>query len=106
MQISTEQTEAMRMANGTIERKCLKRHNRAEGCCSPRCLRWYPRVECRAPDGSRKFDYLGGYRQLLQHHVRPYLGERPITSLGTLQVQELYNQLARAGRKDGKPGGL
>jgi integrase len=168
MQISTEQTEAMRMANGTIERKCLKRHNRVEGCCSPRCLRWYPRVERRAPDGSRKFDYLGGYptrraaraaldaalqrragrlaelprdppatpqgptvnqlldrwlahiqhngairlrtigryRQLLQHHVRPYLGERPITSLGTLHVQELYNQLARAGRKDGKPGGL
>jgi hypothetical protein len=153
------------MAKGTIERKCLKGHNKAEGRCSSRCLRWYPRIERPGSDDRRKFDYLGGYRtrttaraaldaalhqrrestaadppvdpagptvnqlldrwlahlhntgairlrtigryrQLLEHHVRPYLGNRPITSLGTLHIQELYDQLVREGRRDGKPGGL
>ena len=158
------------MAKGTIERKCLKGHNRSEGRCSSRCLRWYPRIERpTTDDGRRRFDYLGGYRtrtaaraaldaalrqrrdtttadprcdaptrpsgpalnelldrwlahvhttnairlrtlgryrQLLEHHVRPYLGKHPITSLGTLQIQQLYDQLTRDGRRDGKPGGL
>jgi len=51
------------MPNGTIERKCTKGHNKAEGRCSPRCVRWYPRVQRTAPDGHgrRRFDYLGGY---------------------------------------------
>ena len=51
------------MPNGTIERKCMKAHNKAEGRCSPRCVRWYPRVQRAAPDGHgrRRFDYLGGY---------------------------------------------
>jgi integrase len=157
------------MPNGTIERKCMKAHNKAEGRCSPRCVRWYPRVQRAAPDGHgrRRFDYLGGYptkaaarlaldqalrrhrgrpsdpstvvggappptlndlldhwlthlrtnkavrlrtigryRQHLEHHVRPYLGEHPVSALGTLHIQQLYDQLAQHGRKDGKPGGL
>jgi integrase len=153
------------MPKGTIERKCLKRHNKAAGRCSSRCLRWYPRIERPAADGRRRFDYLGGfptrtaaraaldaallqrhastpadppagpvgptlnelldhwlahiqgkgairlrsigrYRQLLADHVRPYLGQRPIASLGPLDIQGLYDQLARGGRKDGKRGGL
>jgi hypothetical protein len=162
------------MTSGTIERKCMKRHNKAEGRCSPRCVRWYPRIQRARPDGHgrRKFDYLGGYptkaaarsaldqalgrhgdtvapdgssstgagvggpapptlndlldhwlahlqtnkalrlrtigryRQLLEHHVRPYLGTLPISSLGTLHIQQLYDQLTQHGRKDGKPGGL
>jgi hypothetical protein len=51
------------MPNGTIEHKCMKAHNKAEGRCSPRCVRWYPRVQRAAPDGHgrRRFDYLGGY---------------------------------------------
>jgi hypothetical protein len=51
------------MTSGTIERKCMKRHNKAEGRCSPRCVRWYPRIQRARPDGHgrRKFDYLGGY---------------------------------------------
>jgi hypothetical protein len=46
-----------------IERKCMKGHNKAEGRCSPRCIRWYPRIQRATPDGNgkRKFDYLGGY---------------------------------------------
>ncbi|HZD02328.1 MAG TPA: N-terminal phage integrase SAM-like domain-containing protein [Actinomycetes bacterium] len=56
--------------------------------------------------GAIRLRTIGRYRQLLEHHVRPYLGERPITSLGTLHLQELYDQLVREGRKDGKPGGL
>ncbi len=162
------------MANGTIERKCMKGHKKAEGRCSPRCVRWYPRVQraTRDGDGRRRFVYLGGYptraaarsaldqalgrhlddgspdepgnsspvvgglapptlndlldhwlahlhtnkalrlrtigryRQLLEHHVRPYLGTVPVSALSTLQVQRLYDQLAHEGRKDGKPGGL
>jgi hypothetical protein len=162
------------MPSGTIERKCMKGHKKAEGRCSPRCVRWYPRVQRAAPDGHgrRSFDYLGGYptkaaarsaldqalgrhggkvapdrpkatstvaggparptlndlldhwlahlqtnkavrlrtvgryRQLLEHHVRPYLGEHLVSSLGTLHIQQLYDHLARDGRKDGKTGGL
>jgi integrase len=165
------------MASGTIERKCMKGHKKAEGRCSSRCVRWYPRVQRATPDGHgrRRFDYLGGYptrtaaraaldqalgrrgenangdradrpsyssrgvggpppptlndlldhwlahlhtnkalrlrtigryRQLLAHQVRPHLGTLPVSSLGTLHVQRLYDQLAQHGRKDGKPGGL
>jgi hypothetical protein len=51
------------MTNGTIERKCMKGHKKAEGRCSPRCVRWYPRIQRATPDGHsrRRFDYLGGY---------------------------------------------
>jgi hypothetical protein len=51
------------MASGTIERKCTKGHKKAEGRCSPRCVRWYPRIRRATPDGQgrRRFDYLGGY---------------------------------------------
>ena len=165
------------MASGTIERKCTKGHKKAEGRCSPRCVRWYPRIRRATPDGRgrRRFDYLGGYptraaaraaldqalgrqgdnangdrasnpsysstgvggpappplndlldhwlahlqtnkalrlrtigryRQLLEHHVRPYLGTVSVSALGTLHIQQLYDQLAQHGRKDGKPGGL
>ncbi len=58
------------MAKGTIERKCLKGHHKAEGRCSSRCLRWYPRIERRATEGRRKFDYLGGYRPGPPHKRR------------------------------------
>jgi Phage integrase, N-terminal SAM-like domain len=157
------------MTNATIERKCTKGHKKADGRCSPRCVRWYPRIERTTPDGHgrRRFDYLGGYptkaaarsaldqalerhsdhpsnpstvvrgpahptlndlldhwlahlqtnkalrlrtigryRRLLEQHLRPYLGTLPLSALSTLQVQRLYDQLARDGRKDGKAGGL
>jgi Phage integrase, N-terminal SAM-like domain len=161
------------MANGTIERKCMKGHKKGKGSCSSRCVRWYPRIQRVTPDAHsrRKFDYLGGYptkaaarsaldqalgrhgdaaldkpskantvvgetahptlndlldhwlahlrtnkavrlrtigryRQLLEHHLRPYLGTLPVSALSTLHIQRLYDHLARDGRKDGKPGGL
>jgi hypothetical protein len=37
---------------------------------------------------------VGRYRQLTEHHVRPYLGALPLSALSTLQVQRLYDQLA------------
>ena len=140
------------MANGTIERKCMKGHKKGKGSCSSRCVRWYPRIQRVTPDAHsrRKFDYLGGYptkaaarsaldqalerhgdaalgkpskantvvggtahptlndlldhwlahlrtnkavrlrtigryRQLLEHHLRPYLGTLPVSALSTLQ---------------------
>src|SRR5574341_907589 len=161
------------MTSGTIERKCMKGHNKAEGRCSARCVRWYPRIQRATPDGHgrRRFDYLGGYptktaaraaldqalgrqgdnlapapsntgtmagglapptlndlldhwlahlhtnkalrlrtigryRQLLAHHLRPYLGTVPVRALTTLQIQRHYDHLAHHSRKDGKPGGL
>jgi Phage integrase, N-terminal SAM-like domain len=156
------------MTSGTtIERKCMKGHNKAEGRCSPRCVRWYPRIQRATPDGHgrRSFNYLGGYptkaaaqsaldqalgrhnhkaasdhpsrpstvvgapapptlndlldhwlahlhtnralrlrtvgryRQLLAHHLRPYLGTLPISSLGTLHIQQLYDQLAHTAAR-------
>jgi hypothetical protein len=143
------------MTSGTIKQKCTKGHKRTEGRCSPRWVRWYPRIQrtTRDRNGRRRLDYLGGYptkaaaraalgqtlarrgdhatpdrphtpshsstsvagpalprlndpldhwlahlqtnkalrlrtigryRQLLAHHVRPYLGQRPISSLRTL----------------------
>jgi integrase len=146
-------------SRGNLHRKCVKGHKKAEGRCSGRCLRWYPRIELpRGPDGKRRFAALGGYptrkqaeaavaaelerrhgvaldphkltvdayldrwlthaqttlrartvaryRTLLAHHVRPYLGTRPLTRLQPLEVQAVYDQLTVRGRKDGKPGGL
>jgi integrase len=37
-------------------------HPKADGKCSSRCIRWYPRLELpRRPDGRRRFEALGGY---------------------------------------------
>jgi integrase len=49
-------------SRGNLQRKCLKGHPKADGKCSGRCIRWYPRLELpRAPDGTRVFEALGGY---------------------------------------------
>jgi integrase len=49
-------------SRGSLQRKCVKGHPRAAGKCSGRCIRWYPRLELpRGPDGSRRFESLGGY---------------------------------------------
>jgi integrase len=147
-------------SRGNLHRKCVKGHKKADGKCSGRCLRWYPRIELpRGPDGKRRFVSLGGYptrkhaeaavaeelqrrshgvaldpvkltldqyldrwlahaqttlrartvaryRTLLAHHVRAYLGTRPLTQLQPLEIQAIYDRLAVSGRKDNKPGGL
>jgi integrase len=46
------------------------------------------------------------YTSLLQLHVRPSIGARPLKHLTPLEVQAIYDQLAVSGRRDGKPGGL
>ena len=56
--------------------------------------------------GAIRLRTLGRYHQLLEHHVRPYLGTLPLSALSTLQIQRLYDHLAHHGRKDHKPGGL
>jgi integrase len=49
-------------SRGNLQRKCVKGHPKADGKCSGRCIRWYPRLELpRAPDGTRRFEALGGY---------------------------------------------
>jgi hypothetical protein len=49
-------------SRGNIRRKCVKGHTKAQGRCSSRCIRWYPRLELpRGPDGKRRFASLGGY---------------------------------------------
>jgi integrase len=49
-------------SRGSLQRKCVKGHPRAASKCSSRCIRWYPRLELpRAPDGTRRFQALGGY---------------------------------------------
>ena len=49
-------------SRGSLQRKCVKGHPKAAGRCSGRCIRWYPRLELpRGPDGTRRFESLGGY---------------------------------------------
>jgi hypothetical protein len=52
------------MSTGKLhERICAPYgHPKTAGKCSSRCIRWYPRLELpRAPDGTRRFEALGGY---------------------------------------------
>jgi integrase len=49
-------------SRGNLQRKCVKGHPKAASKCSGRCIRWYPRLELpRGPDGTRRFESLGGY---------------------------------------------
>jgi integrase len=49
-------------SRGNLQRKCVKGHPKAAGKCSGRCIRYYPRLELpRGPDGTRRFESLGGY---------------------------------------------
>ena len=49
-------------SRGNLQRKCVKAHTKAAAKCSSRCIRWYPRLELpRGPDGTRRFEALGGY---------------------------------------------
>jgi hypothetical protein len=42
--------------------QCVKGHPKTAGKCSSRCIRYNPRLELpRAPDGTRRFEALGGY---------------------------------------------
>jgi integrase len=63
--------------------------------------RWLAHIQT-----TRRARTVARYRTLLAHHVRPYIGTHPLTSLEPLQVQGIYDQLSVGGRKDGKPGGL
>jgi integrase len=49
-------------SRGSLQRKCVKGHPKVAGKCSGRCTRYYPRLELpRSPDGTRRFEALGGY---------------------------------------------
>jgi integrase len=66
-------------SRGNIYRRCVKGHRLAQGKCSGRCLRWYPRIELpRGPDGKRRFSSLGGYptRKQAEHAVTQELQRR------------------------------
>jgi integrase len=56
--------------------------------------------------GSLRARTVARYTALLRDHVRPCLGARPLKQLTPLEIQAVYDRLAVAGRRDGKPGGL
>jgi integrase len=56
--------------------------------------------------GSLRARTVARYTALLDHHVRPFIGARPLKQLSALEIQALYDGLAVGGRRDGKPGGL
>jgi hypothetical protein len=57
-------------SRGSLQRKCVKGHPKAAGKCSGRCIRYYPRLELpRGPDGTRRFEALGGYPRRVQKLV-------------------------------------
>jgi integrase len=49
---------------------------------------------------------LASYQRNLGQHVLPRLGSVKVGKLSALQLQELYADLLRSGRRDGRPGGL
>ena len=38
-----------------------------------------------------------GYRQYIDNHIKPYLGDKPITQVTTADVQKMYNMLKESG---------
>jgi hypothetical protein len=49
-------------SRGNLQRKCVNGHPKRQRKCSGRCIRYYPRLELpRGPDGTRRFESLGGY---------------------------------------------
>jgi integrase len=56
--------------------------------------------------GSLRARTVARYTALLAHHVRPFIGARPLKQLSPLEVQVIYDQLSIGGRRDRKPGGL
>lgn len=39
-----------------------------------------------------------GYRRYIDNHIKPYLGNKPITQVTTADVQKMYNALKESGR--------
>lgn len=39
-----------------------------------------------------------GYRRYIDNHIKPYLGDKPITQVTTADVQKMYNTLRESGR--------
>jgi len=39
-----------------------------------------------------------GYRRYIDNHIKPYLGDKPITQVTAADVQKMYNMLKEAGR--------
>ncbi len=76
-------------SRGNLHRKCIKGHTKAEGKCSGRCLRWYPRIELpRGPDGKRNLAALGGYptRKQAEAAVAAELARRHGVALDTTKL--------------------
>src|SRR3954454_1464227 len=46
------------------------------------------------------------YASIVNHHLMPALGALQITKLSATHIQSFYNDLATAGRQDGKDGAL
>ena len=46
------------------------------------------------------------YRELLELHALPAIGELQLKALQPVHLADLYARLLREGRRDGRPGGL
>jgi integrase len=58
------------------------------------------------PRAKRARSTVDRYEELLRHHVRPYLGSRPLRELEPFEIQKLLDRLLVSGRRDRRPGGL
>ena len=49
-------------------------------------------------DGMIRKGTADGYRRTIDNHIKPYLGDKPITQVTTADVQKMYNTLRESGR--------
>lgn len=47
---------------------------------------------------------ISGYKNNIERHILPYIGNIELQSLTTYQIDELYKKLQKSGRSDGKGG--
>ncbi len=56
-------------------------------------------IEYKAPPVLRQSTY-DGYKRDIEHHIKPYLGDKIITQIRPSDVQKFVNKLKREGRKN------
>lgn len=54
---------------------------------------------------TRKNTY-DSYRVFIKHHIKPEIGNLPLSKLQPMHIQQLLTKKSKSGRADGKPGGL
>ena len=98
---SNHPREGGAMASGTIERKCRKGHKKAEGRCSPRCVRWYPRIQRATPTAGAGSTTWAATPPELRHErcSTRRSGARATTRTATVQTTQAIRALALVGQR-------